>query len=82
MDAPGLTLPFWLDLFPISGCMSDVIWDDGKAYELATRRDAINVAVQFVLDYLTTPTSVVQLEKDVVHEGPPGLVELVDKVCG
>eukprot|EP00959_Pyramimonas_sp_CCMP1952_P022650 475691-Pyramimonas_sp.AAC.1 len=44
METPGLTLLFWRDLVPISGCMSDVRRHRAMKYELINRNDATNVA--------------------------------------
>eukprot|EP00959_Pyramimonas_sp_CCMP1952_P222090 4643135-Pyramimonas_sp.AAC.1 len=54
--------------------------DEATKYELIFRHDAINVVLQFMLEYLTTPAYVLPLETYIFHGVPPGLPQHVDRI--
>eukprot|EP00959_Pyramimonas_sp_CCMP1952_P141182 2954990-Pyramimonas_sp.AAC.1 len=73
---PTRTLPCWLALVSMSGCVCSYMRTDDPR----DRSHVIKVATQFILEYLSTVPATMPLDKDIIHDAPPGLSELVDNI--
>eukprot|EP00959_Pyramimonas_sp_CCMP1952_P462093 9482681-Pyramimonas_sp.AAC.1 len=58
------------------GCMSNSKYNDDPR----DRPDIIRVATEFILEYLSTSPATTPLDKDSIHDVPPGLSVHVDKI--